>query len=343
MRGTSFAVWAPRAKAVRVIGDFNDWDGRIHPMRLIGSSGVWELFVPDVGVGTRLQVRDPRRRRRRAHQGRPDGAAHRVPAATPARSSTHSGHEWADTTWMTERTGRDPHNGPMSVYEVHLGSWRQGLSYRDLAEHLVNYVSDLGFTHVELLPVMEHPYGPSWGYQVTGYYAPTARFGTPDDFKYLVDTLHQAGIGVILDWVPGHFPRDAFALARFDGLPLYEHPDPRRGDQPDWGTHVFDFGRLEVRNFLVANAHLLAARSSTSTGCGSTPSPRCSTSTTRARTASGSPTCTAAASTSRRSACSRRPTPRPTSGCPASSRSPRSRPRGPASPRRPRAVAWASG
>ena len=142
----------------------------------------------------------------------------------------------------------------MSVYEVHLGSWRQGMSYRDLAEHLVNYVSDLGFTHVELLPVMEHPYGPSWGYQVTGYYAPTARFGTPDDFKYLVDRLHQAGIGVILDWVPGHFPRDAFALARFDGLPLYEHPDPRRGDQPDWGTHVFDFGRLEVRNFLVANA-----------------------------------------------------------------------------------------
>ena len=155
---------------------------------------------------------------------------------------------------MAERRGRNPHSGAMSVYEVHLGSWRQGLSYRDLAEHLVNYVADLGFTHVELLPVMEHPYGPSWGYQVTGYYAPTARFGTPDDFKYLVDALHQAGIGVILDWVPGHFPRDAFALARFDGLPLYEHPDPRRGDQPDWGTHVFDFGRLEVRNFLVANA-----------------------------------------------------------------------------------------
>ena len=170
------------------------------------------------------------------------------------RSSTPPATSGPTTTWMTERTGRDPHDGPMSVYEVHLGSWRQGLSYRDLAEHLVNYVSDLGFTHVELLPVMEHPYGPSWGYQVTGYYAPTARFGTPDDFKYLVDRLHQAGIGVILDWVPGHFPRDAFALARFDGLPLYEHPDPRRGDQPDWGTHVFDFGRLEVRNFLVANA-----------------------------------------------------------------------------------------
>ena len=142
----------------------------------------------------------------------------------------------------------------MSIYEVHLGSWRQGESYRDLAEHLVNYVKDLGFTHVELLPVMEHPYGPSWGYQVTGYYAPTSRFGSPDDFRYLVDTLHRNGIGVLLDWVPAHFPKDAFALARFDGQALYEHPDPRRGDQPDWGTHVFDFGRPQVRNFLVANA-----------------------------------------------------------------------------------------
>jgi 1,4-alpha-glucan branching enzyme len=165
-----------------------------------------------------------------------------------------SGYTWSDTAWMEQRAASNPHDGPMSIYEVHLGSWRQGLSYADLAEHLVNYVSDLGFTHVEFLPVMEHPYGPSWGYQVTGYFAPTARFGAPDDFRYLVDRLHQAGIGVILDWVPGHFPRDAFALARFDGLPLYEHPDPRRGDQPDWGTHVFDFGRLEVRNFLVANA-----------------------------------------------------------------------------------------
>ena len=253
VRGVSFAVWAPRAKAVRVIGDFNDWDGRIHPMRLIGSSGVWELFVPDVGVGHvyKFEIRgaddvvrtkaDPMARRTE----RPPNTGSVV---------DDSVHEWTDTAWMDERPTRNPHDGPMSVYEVHLGSWRQGLSYRELAEHLVNYVSDLGFTHVELLPVMEHPYGPSWGYQVTGYYAPTARFGTPDDFKYLVDALHRAGIGVILDWVPGHFPRDAFALARFDGLPLYEHPDPRRGDQPDWGTHVFDFGRLEVRNFLVANA-----------------------------------------------------------------------------------------
>ncbi len=253
VRGVSFAVWAPRAKAVRVIGDFNGWDGRVHPMRLIGSSGVWELFVPDVGVGAiyKFEIRgaddvvrtkaDPMARRTEC----PPATGSVVDEAT---------HEWEDEGWMTARAERDPHRGPMSVYEVHLGSWRQGMTYREMAEHLVNYVSDLGFTHVELMPVMEHPYGPSWGYQVTGYYAPTARFGTPDDFKFLVDALHRAGVGVILDWVPGHFPRDAFALARFDGLALYEHPDPRRGDQPDWGTHVFDFGRLEVRNFLVANA-----------------------------------------------------------------------------------------
>ena len=253
VRGVSFAVWAPRAKAVRVVGDFNSWDGRVHPMRLIGSSGVWELFVPDVGPGAvyKYEIRgaddvvrtkaDPMARRTEC----PPNTGSVVDETT---------HAWSDEDWMRRRAGTDPHTGPMSVYEVHLGSWRQGMTYRDLAEHLVNYVSDLGFTHVEFLPVMEHPYGPSWGYQVTGYYAPTARFGTPDDFRYLVDTLHQHGIGVLLDWVPGHFPRDDFALARFDGLALYEHPDPRRGDQPDWGTHIFDFGRLEVRNFLVANA-----------------------------------------------------------------------------------------
>ncbi len=251
--GTSFAVWAPRAKAVHVIGDFNDWDSRTHAMRHLGSSGVWELFVPNVGVGAvyKYEIRGADD----VVRAKSDPMARRteVPPAT-ASVVDDSHHEWADGEWMTQRAGRNPHTGPMSVYEVHLGSWRQGLSYRDLAEHLVNYVSDLGFTHVELLPVMEHPYGPSWGYQVTGYYAPTSRFGTPDEFKYLVDELHRAGIGVLLDWVPGHFPKDAWALARFDGLPLYEHPDPRRGDQPDWGTHIFDFGRLQVRNFLVANA-----------------------------------------------------------------------------------------
>ena len=186
VRGVSFAVWAPRAKAVRVIGDFNDWDGRIHPMRLIGASGVWELFVPDVGVGNiyKFEIRGADD----VVRTKADPMARRTECPPNTGSVVDdSGHEWADTAWMDERSGRDPHQGPMSVYEVHLGSWRQGMSYRDLAEHLVNYVSDLGFTHVELLPVMEHPYGPSWGYQVTGYYAPTARFGTPDDFKYLVD------------------------------------------------------------------------------------------------------------------------------------------------------------
>jgi 1,4-alpha-glucan branching enzyme len=253
VRGTSFAVWAPRAKAVRVVGDFNAWDGRVHPMRMLGSSGVWELFVPGVGAGDvyKYEIRGADD----VVRSKADPMARRTEC--PPRTGSvvdEATHAWDDDDWMQQRAAGNPHEGPMSVYEVHLGSWRQGLTYRELAEHLVNYVVDLGFTHVELLPVMEHPYGPSWGYQVTGYYAPTARFGTPDEFKYLVDTLHRAGIGVILDWVPGHFPRDEFALARFDGLALYEHPDPRRGDQPDWGTHVFDFGRLEVRNFLVANA-----------------------------------------------------------------------------------------
>ncbi len=251
--GTSFAVWAPRAKSVAVLGDFNGWDGRQHPMRLLGTSGVWEVFIPGVGPGTTYKYRI--RGADDVERDKADPLARRT-EVPPANGSivTDSDYTWGDGDWEQRKRASDPHTGPMSIYEVHLGSWRAGSSYRDLAEHLVNYVADLGFTHVEFLPVMEHPYGPSWGYQVTGYYAPTSRFGSPDDFRYLVDALHQAGIGVILDWVPGHFPRDAWALARFDGLPLYEHPDPRRGDQPDWGTHVFDFGRKEVRNFLVANA-----------------------------------------------------------------------------------------
>ena len=251
--GTSFAVWAPRAKSVYVVGDFNGWDNRSHPMRLLGTSGVWELFIPGMGAGTTYKFRI--RGADDIERDKADPMARRTELPPKTGSVVHdSRYEWADADWQATKAATNPHNGPMSVYEVHLGSWRQGLSYAELAEHLVNYVSDLGFTHVELLPVMEHPYGPSWGYQVTGYYAPTSRFGTPDDFKYLVDKLHQAGIGVILDWVPAHFPKDEWALARFDGLALYEHADPRRGDQPDWGTHIFDFGRKEVRNFLVANA-----------------------------------------------------------------------------------------
>jgi len=253
VHGTSFAVWAPNARGVRVVGDFNFWDGRGYPMRVLGSTGVWELFVPDVGVGARYKFEILGRDSVWRQKADPMARATECPPAT-ASVVTKATHEWSDDAWMSARAATNPHLGPMSIYEVHLASWRQGLSYRQLAEELVDYVSAAGFTHVELLPVAEHPFGGSWGYQVTSYYAPTARFGTPDDFRYLVDRLHQAGIGVIVDWVPAHFPKDAWALARFDGTALYEHADPRRGEQLDWGTLVFDFGRREVRNFLVANA-----------------------------------------------------------------------------------------
>lgn len=251
--GTAFSVWAPNARAVRVIGDFNAWDGRETAMRSLGSSGVWELFVPGVGdgavykfeilpaEGAWLQKADPMARRTE------------VPPRTGS-IVTVSQYEFRDEAWLRQRAQHDPAHGPMSVYEVHLGSWRPGLGYRELADELVAYVTGLGFTHVEFLPVAEHPFGGSWGYQVTSYYAPTSRFGHPDDFKALVDALHAAGIGVLLDWVPAHFPKDEWALARFDGQPLYEHPDPRRGEHPDWGTLIFDYGRREVRNFLTSNA-----------------------------------------------------------------------------------------
>ncbi|MFV0426836.1 MAG: 1,4-alpha-glucan branching protein GlgB [Beutenbergiaceae bacterium] len=251
--GTSFAVWAPNARSVRVIGDFNGWDGTSTAMRSLGDSGVWELFVPHVGKGTAYKF----------HIGHPDGSFHakadpmaRAAEVPPATASivTESEYQWQDQDWMSARGQREVHNSAMSIYEVHLGSWRQGLDYRALAEQLTEYVTWLGFTHVEFMPVAEHPFGGSWGYQVTSYYAPTSRFGTPDEFRFLVDTLHNAGIGVIVDWVPAHFPKDDWALARFDGTALYEDPDPLRGEQQDWGTYVFNFGRNEVRNFLVANA-----------------------------------------------------------------------------------------
>ncbi len=251
--GTSFAVWAPSAKGVRVVGEFNHWDGVGHPMRLIGATGVWELFVPGVGDGTRYKFEILGRDGIWRAKADPMAFAAEHPPATASMVFT-SRHEWQDGEWMARRAQSSPLEQPMSIYEVHLGSWRQGRSYRDLAEELVGYVQDMGFTHVELLPVSEHPFGGSWGYQVSSYFAPTSRFGSPDDFRALVDRFHQAGIGVLLDWVPAHFPKDDWALARFDGTPLYEHPDPRRGEQPDWGTLVFDFGRTEVRNFLVANA-----------------------------------------------------------------------------------------
>ncbi|HSF26352.1 MAG TPA: 1,4-alpha-glucan branching protein GlgB [Actinomycetes bacterium] len=251
--GTSFAVWAPNARGVRVVGDFNYWDGRAHPMRSLGASGVWELFVPGVEAGSTYKFAILDRDGHWHTKADPVAFATEAPPATASVVYT-STYEWHDHDWLARRAAHDPQTGPMSVYEVHLGSWRPGLGYRELAGELVDYVREQGFTHIELLPVAEHPYGGSWGYQVTSYFAPTARYGSPDDFRYLVDQCHQAGIGVILDWVPAHFPRDSWALARFDGTALYEHPDPRRGEQRDWGTLVFDFGRREVRNFLVANA-----------------------------------------------------------------------------------------
>jgi 1,4-alpha-glucan branching enzyme len=251
--GVSFAVWAPNARGVRVIGDFNHWDGRGHPMRSLGGSGVWELFVPGVGDGTRYKYEVCGRGGQWQRKADPMASLAEQPPATASVVFT-SGYQWEDGDWLARRASGEPSRQPLSVYEVHLGSWRPGLSYLDLAEELTSYVTDLGFTHVEFLPVAEHPFGGSWGYQVTSYYAPTSRFGSPDEFRHLVDRLHQAGIGVILDWVPAHFPRDEWALARFDGTPLYEHADPRRGEHPDWGTLIFDFGRPEVRNFLVANA-----------------------------------------------------------------------------------------
>ncbi|TDE95997.1 1,4-alpha-glucan branching protein GlgB [Occultella glacieicola] len=251
--GVSFSVWAPNARAVRVVGDFNGWDGRSSSMRSLGASGVWEVFLPDVTVGSRYKFEICYADGSWHTKADPMARAAEVPPAT-ASVVTASEYTWADEEWMAARAAADPHAGPMSAYEVHLGSWRPGLSYVELADQLVEYVSWMGFTHVELMPVAEHPFGGSWGYQVTSYYAPTSRFGSPDEFRHLVDALHRAGIGVILDWVPAHFPKDEWALARFDGTALYEHPDPMRGEQKDWGTLVFNFGRNEVRNFLVANA-----------------------------------------------------------------------------------------
>ncbi len=251
--GVSFAVWAPNAQAVRVKGDFNGWDGRRHAMRSLGSSGIWEIFIPDVLAGACYKYEILGRHGDWHEKADPMASGTEVPPLTASRV-VESAYQFKDADWMTSRAGRDPHNSPMSVYEVHLGSWRLGLSYRELAKELVEYVTWLGFSHVELMPVAEHPFGGSWGYQVTSYYAPTSRFGHPDEFRFLVDSLHQAGIGVIMDWVPAHFPKDTWALARFDGQPLYEHSNPQLGEHPDWGTLIFDFGRSEVRNFLVANA-----------------------------------------------------------------------------------------
>ncbi|MDU7287793.1 MAG: 1,4-alpha-glucan branching enzyme [Corynebacterium kroppenstedtii] len=251
--GTSFAVWAPNAQGVTVTGSFCAWNKNQFPMRSLGSSGIWEVFVPNVSAGAYYKFCVTTLDGNRIDKADPMARRAEVPPAT-ASIVADSDYAWSDDEWMAEKPRKNLQDSPISIYEVHLESWHKGLSYTELADEWVSYVSDMGYTHVEFMPVTEYPFSGSWGYQVTSYYAPTSRFGTPDEFRALVDAFHEAGIGVIMDWVPGHFPKDEWALARFDGRACYEHPDWRRGEQKDWGTYVFDFGRAEVRNFLVANA-----------------------------------------------------------------------------------------
>ena len=251
--GTAFSVWAPNARAVSLIGDHNYWDRNAHQMHRIGSSGIWEIFVADISAGTKYKFAVCGIDGRWVDHADPMARATEIPPLT-ASVVEESTYQWNDQAWLDERSQFQSWRSAVSVYEVHLGSWKIGLSYKELAIELVEYVQQQGFTHVEFLPVTEHPYGPSWGYQVTSFFAPTSRFGSPDEFRFLVDALHNASIGVILDWVPAHFPKDEWALAKFDGTALYEHADPRLGEHPDWGTLIFNFGRNEVRNFLVASA-----------------------------------------------------------------------------------------
>ena len=259
--GVRFATWAPNAERVSVVGEFNQWDGRVYPMRSRGSSGVWELFLPGIQPGAHYKF-EIRNRASGQVLVKADPYARwfeRRPGTAP-RVCAHSAYAWQDGVWLERRRHWDWLHAPINVYEVHAGSWKRHpdgrfYSYRELADSLIPYLQDMGYTHVELLPISEHPLDESWGYQTTGYFAPTSRYGTPDDFRAFVDACHQAGIGVILDWVPAHFPQDDWALARFDGTALYEHEDPRRGYHQDWGTHIFNYGRSEVKNFLLASAH----------------------------------------------------------------------------------------
>ena len=258
--GVHFAVWAPNARRVSVVGDFNSWDGRVHPMRAIRPAGYWEIFLPDQGEGDRYKFEVLGADGQRVLKADPCGRYFEIPPRTASVVWNSGNYDWQDGGWMTARAQAGQWlRKPMTTYEVHLGSWQRHpdgrlLTYREMAERLVPYVQAMGFTHVEMLPVMEHPFTGSWGYQVIGFFAPTSRFGTPEDFKALVDAFHAAGIGVILDWVPGHFPKDLHGLARFDGTALYEHADPRQGEHQDWGTLVFNYGRHEVRSFLLSNA-----------------------------------------------------------------------------------------
>ena len=260
VHGVLFAIWAPSAERISVVGDFNNWDGRSHPMRVRGGSGVWELFIPGLGSGQPYKYEI-----RARHQDRillktdPYGQHFELRPATASLIPRDNSYQWQDADWLHQRRNSDWQHSPLSIYEVHLGSWKrdaagQFMNYRSLARELVDYVKQTGFTHIELLPVTEHPLDASWGYQTTGYFAPTSRFGNPDDFRYFVDYCHQHNIGILLDWVPAHFPRDAFGLADFDGTALYEHHDPRRGEHTDWGTLIYNYGRNEVRNFLLASA-----------------------------------------------------------------------------------------
>jgi len=261
INGVYFALWAPNARRVSVVGDFNHWDGRIHPMRVLGSSGVWELFIPGLSEGELYKYEIKTANNLILLKSDPYGYLWELRPKSATIVHNIDCYSWGDSRWMSERQGRDPLCLPVSIYEVHLGSWRRRpeegnrfLTYRELTHELIEYVKDMGFTHIELLPVAEHPFDGSWGYQVTGYFAPTSRYGKPEDFMYFVDHCHQNGIGVILDWVPGHFPKDAHGLAWFDGTALYEHLDPRIGEHKEWGTLIFNYGRNEVRNFLLSNA-----------------------------------------------------------------------------------------
>ncbi len=258
--GVLFCVWAPNAQRVSVVGDFNYWDGRCHSLRNLGGSGIWEIFIPELTIGHLYKFEILNRQTSEVLiKTDPYAQAFEFRPQTASVIQSKQNYIWQDTQWMDARAQFDWQHQPMSIYEVHLGSWRRDVSgnflnYRELAVELVSYVKELGFTHIELLPITEHPFDASWGYQTTGYFAPTSRYGTPDEFRYFVDYCHQHHIGVILDWVPAHFPKDAFALARFDGSSLYEHEDPRKGEHRDWGTLIYNYGRNEIKNFLLSSA-----------------------------------------------------------------------------------------
>ncbi|MBI4650587.1 1,4-alpha-glucan branching enzyme, partial [Candidatus Desantisbacteria bacterium] len=261
VEGVRFAVWAPNAKKVSVIGDFNGWNGQSNPMIVLGNSGVWEIFISGIGTGALYKFEILTQAGEILVKSDPYAFYSEVRPKTASCVYSNSKYNWQDSEWIEKRQKDNIYNKPMSIYEVHPGSWmrvpeekNRFLTYKELAEQLIPYVIKMGYTHIELLPVAEHPLDESWGYQITGYYAPTSRFGTPDDFKYFVDSCHRNNIGIIMDWVPAHFPRDGHGLMRFDGTSLYEHSDPRLGEHRDWGTLIFNYGRNEVKNFLISNA-----------------------------------------------------------------------------------------